>query len=64
MSVQRFEVEFRIVQSAVLTTIYAVQLSDVTNGFWITSKDEFTKGSDAYMFILPHMINYIRKVYR
>lgn len=37
-------------------------LEDIKDGFWITNDYKFTKGSDSYMFILPHQIKYIIKI--
>lgn len=38
------------------------RLSDVTAGFWINEKFEFTKVSEGKFFVMPHQILNIEKV--
>lgn len=56
----RFEIEYELMGR--MHTTYADRIQDIRNGFWVTKVGQFTKGSDCYSFILPHMINYIFKI--
>jgi len=58
----RFEVEFKIHDLAGRWTTYVDRIADVKDGFWSNKEGQFTKASDNYAFILPHMITYILKI--
>jgi len=40
----------------------ADEICRIREGFWIDESGNFTHGSDAGVFILPHMIKEIRKI--
>lgn len=58
-----YEVEYRpYANNERFNTTWADEFVDLRDGFWVNPRGQFTKGSDAYQFILPHQINYILKV--
>ena len=59
---ERYEIEFKMSTRGGYYTTYAKSLFDAISGFWVTKDGQFTKASDCYAFILPHMISYILKV--
>lgn len=59
MNDKRLKIFYRMAISGEVYTTYVNNLSDVKDGFWITREGQFTKKSDNYAFVLPHMINHI-----
>jgi len=56
-----YEIEFMIHDLGGRYTTYVDSIADIKDGFWVTKEGSFTKGSDCYAYIMPHMVKYVLK---
>lgn len=56
------EVSYRVSENGGLFHFEIDNLADVKDGFWVNGHMEFTRGSDCTFYIMPHRINYIKKI--